>query len=190
MLYNVSTISFLIFFKLLFKLKIERQGSFPQKGPFILASNHISNLDPVVLGVSVFPRGVNFLAKEELFANKFFSLILKDLGVIPLRRHKADISALRAALRILKKNPLAIFPQGTRTSGFDKVNSGVGFLYKKAKVPIVAAKIYGTDRIFPKGAKFLRQGKIKVVFGKVDNINDNDSYEDITLKVTDKIKSL
>ncbi len=190
MLYNIATAALLILCKCLFKLKVKGKDSFPKKTPFILTSNHISNLDPVILGVAAFPRGVSFLAKEELFSNKLFALILKDVGAIPLKRGKSDIRTVRIALKTLKKRPLVVFPQGTRSSGFDKVNSGVGFLYRKAKVPIIAAKIQGTDKVLPRGAKYLSRGRVKVTFSKVDDIIDSDNYKDIASKVMNKIKTL
>jgi 1-acyl-sn-glycerol-3-phosphate acyltransferase len=66
----------------------------------------------------------------------------------------------------------------------------VGFICKKAKVPVIAAKVSGTEKVFPKGAKFPRLGRIKVTFKKVDNIAADDTYEDITQKVIAAIKSL
>lgn len=190
MFYNITTILLFIFCKFLFRLEVKGTKSFPEKSPFILASNHISNLDPVILGVSAFPRRVYFLAKEELFANKLFTFILRDLGAVSLKRQRGDIGAIRSVLKIIKKKPLVIFPQGTRKLGFNKAASGVGFFYKKANIPVVAAKIYGSDKVLPKGAKFFHQGRIKVIFSRVANINDSDSYEGVTLKVIDTIKNL
>ncbi len=190
MLYRIAAILFFILFKFFFRLEVVGKKCFPNGQPFILAANHLSNLDPLVLGVAAFPRKIHFMAKEELFSNKFNSFIYRQLGVMPLKRSSTDINALRTALRILKTGSVGIFPQGARSLNFEKVNSGVGFLQKKAKVPIIAAKIYGTDKALPKGAKFFKQTKVKVVFGKVDNIDKNNDYEEIVLKVVDKIKSL
>jgi len=136
------------------------------------------------------PYKITFLAKEELFDNKLFALYLKDVGAIPLKREKSDIKTLRLALKTLKTKALLIFPQGTRGAGFDRVNSGVGFLCKKAAVPVIAARIYGTDKVFPKGAKFPRRGKIKVIFSKVQTIDQEDTYQDISRKVMEVIKNL
>ena len=67
---------------------------------------------------------------------------------------------------------------------------GVGFLYKKTKLPIIAAKIYGSDKILPKGTKFIKRGRVKVIFAQVRGIKDTDNIEEITLKVGEKIKNL
>ena len=79
---------------------------------------------------------------------------------------------MRAALGVLQKEPLVIFPQGTRSDNYDNVKAGVGFLYKRAKVPILIAKIYGTDKVLPKGAKRMSSGKVNVAFAKVEDLND------------------
>ena len=189
MIYRLTVFLSHIFLKIFFRLNIRGQEAFPKDKPFILASNHVSHLDPVVLGVAC-PRKINFLAKEELFSNKIFGAYLKTLNVIPLKRKEADIKVMRMALKILKEKPMLIFPQGTRGAAYDKSKAGVGFLCKKARVAVVAAKVCGTDKILPKGARFMRRGKIRVIFKRVNNIHDVDSYEEITSKVMETIKNL
>jgi 1-acyl-sn-glycerol-3-phosphate acyltransferase len=176
-------------FKWFFKFEVEGKELFPKNTPFILASNHLSNLDPVVLGAAC-PHKLNFLAKEELFRNKLFAFILRRVGAIPLKRGQTDVKMMRIALRILQEKPLVVFPQGTRGANYDNFKAGVGFLYKKTHLPIVAAKIYGTDKVLPREAKFVRRGEIKVIFDKVVGIDNNESYQDTALKVINKIKNL
>lgn len=175
--------------KLFCKIEVKGRDVFPSRGRFILASNHVSNLDPVLLGVSC-PCILNYLAKEELFNNKLFGFVLKNINVIPLKRGSSDIRALRAAIKILKENNLVIFPQGTRGSDYVNFKAGVGFLQKKTGALVIAAKIYDSDKILPKGAKFVRKGKIKIIFAAVNDIKEEDTYDDISLKVIEKIKSL
>ena len=189
MLYRLSKILAYSFLKLFYKLEVKGKKYIPKAGPFILASNHLSNLDPPTLAVSS-PRKIGFLAKEELFKNKLLALYLRGVGAISVKRDKSDIRVMRLALKTLKTKPLLIFPQGARGGGFMAANSGVGFFYKKTGVPIIAARIYGTDKALPKGAKFFRKGGIKVVLARVDNIEKSDSYEDVTQKVMNKIASL
>jgi len=189
MLYRISTTLVYCYLKLFYKLDIRGKEAFPKKGSFILAANHLSNLDPPLLAV-VSPRKVGFLAKEELFYNKISALYFKNVGLMPLKRGQSDIRAVRLALKALESKPLAIFPQGARGLSLEAANNGVGFLCKKAKVPIVAARIYGTDKESSKEVSFFNKGKIRVIFARVDNIEEADNYEDITRKVMDKIKSL
>ncbi len=191
MLYRFSTTIVYCLLKLFYKLEVEGKEAIPKKGSFIIASNHLSNLDPPLLA-AISPRKVGFVAKEELFEKKIPALYFKDVGAIPVKRGKGDIRAMRLVLKTLESKPLIIFPQGTRGANFDVANSGIGFLCRKAGIPVVAARIYRTDKaslrktnLFPR-----TRSKIRVIFALVDNIDDNDSYEDITQKVMDKIKSL
>ena len=189
MLYRLSKGLAYWFLKIFYKLEVKGTEVIPKTGSFILASNHLSNLDPPTLAVSS-PRKIGFITKEELFENKLLALYLRGVGAISVKRGKSGVGVMRLVLRTLKAKPLLIFPQGARGEGFTAANSGIGFFYKKTGVPIIAARIYGTDKILPKGAKFFRKGRIKVIFDRVDNIEKSDSYEDVTQKVMNKIASL
>ncbi|MCK9614275.1 MAG: 1-acyl-sn-glycerol-3-phosphate acyltransferase [Candidatus Omnitrophica bacterium] len=171
------------------KIEVKGKDVFPKAGPFILASNHISYLDPEIVGM-VCPRQLNYLAKEELFQNKLFAAFLKKINVIPIKRGQADLHVLRLSLKILEDRPLLIFPQGTRATNYDSFKEGVGFLYKNSQAPVIAAKVYGTDKVLPKGAKFLRFGKIKVIFAKVEGLEGQNTRHQVTAKVVETIKSL
>lgn len=174
----------------MFKIKVEGIDSFPEENVnFILAANHLSNLDPPLLGI-LLPRQMAFLGKEELFRNRLLGFVLKSIGVIPLKRGASDIRAMRTALQILKEKPLVVFPQGTRGGSYEKFTKGVGFLCKKTGVPVIAAKIKGTDSALPKGAVFIRRANIEVVFRIVADIEDSDSYEEIAAKVVATIKDI
>ncbi len=189
MLYRISTTLAYCYIRLSYKIEVRGRENVPKKGPFILAGNHLSNLDPPLLA-ALSPRKVSFLAKEELFKNKIVGLYFRSVGLLPLKRGQNDIGAVRLTLKVLKSKPLAIFPQGTRGVSLEAANNGVGFLCKKAKVPVIAARVYGTGKEAPEKVNFFNKGKIRVIFARVDTIEEGDSYEDITQKVMDKIKSL
>lgn len=189
MLYSISRFLSKCILKIRFKLEVKGKEAFPKNGPFILASNHVSNLDPVVVGVGC-PYKLAYLAKEELFQNKLFGRYLKSLGCIPLKRQQTGAGVLRQALKILKNKPMVIFPQGGRSESYDNFKAGVGFLQKKSDLPVIAAKVYGTGQILPKGAKTFKKGRIKVVYARVEAIKRGDSIEEIAAKVMEKIKNL
>ena len=75
----------------------------PRTGPFILASNHVSNLDPVVLGISSVRR-LNFMAKWELFQKQPLGFFLTELSAFPIKRNEADFGALKEALKRLQRD--------------------------------------------------------------------------------------
>ncbi|MFC1514629.1 lysophospholipid acyltransferase family protein [Candidatus Omnitrophota bacterium] len=147
------------------RMEIRGRHHIPKNRPFILASNHLSNLDPAVLAAAC-PRRLNFLAKEELFRNPFFARLIYSLGAFPLKRSKVDISALKTALKRLKKEVVLLFPEGTRDPKAKKPQAGVGFLVNKSGLAVVPARLYDTDKVLGPGEKFLKPHKIKVVFGK------------------------
>ncbi|MCP4652387.1 MAG: 1-acyl-sn-glycerol-3-phosphate acyltransferase [Candidatus Omnitrophica bacterium] len=187
--YSITRTLIWISFKILFQIKIERRAQFPAKGqPFVFASNHLSYFDPAILSIAS-PRRLCFFGKEELFKNKLLAFAVKAYGTFPVKRGESDIAGMRNALKILKKYPVVVFPQGTRGASLDQINPGVGFLCKKAKVPIMVAKIYGSDKILPKGAKFPKIAKLRVITDKVD-YTSKDTYEEIAKRVMEKIKSL
>ena len=100
--------------KIFFPIKTTGREHLPRQGGYILASNHVSNLDPVILRLST-KQKLHFLAKESLFKNKIFGALIACLGAFPIRRDSADIGALKEAIRRLKKgHPLLVFPEGTR----------------------------------------------------------------------------
>ena len=186
MLYRISRVFALLLCKFFLKLEVRGKECIPRDSAFILAANHVSNLDPVIVGVAS-PRQLWFLAKRELFLNKFFGEYLKSIGVVPLSRGKADIKALRTALYLLREHkPVVVFPQGSRGTA-DRAKPGVGFLCRKAGVPVVAAYIDGTDRALPKDAALIKSAKVTVCFSWVEDISAGDSYEDISNKVLREI---
>lgn len=189
MTYEICKALCFLLVSLFCKIEVKGKDVFPKAGPFILASNHISYLDPEVVGM-LCPRKLNYLAKEELFTNKLFAAFLKKINVIPIKRGHADLHVLRLSLKILESKPLLIFPQGKRATNYDSFKEGVGFLYRKSKAPVIAAKVYGTDKILPKGAKFPKFGKIKVIFAKVEGLENQNTRHQVTAKVIETIKAL
>ncbi len=190
MVYRVSRFICLIALKVLFRLEISGRENIPDKGPFIFASNHISYLDPVVVGVASF-RKLIFLAKEELFKPSSFSALLHLLSCLPLKRSGFDISALKQSLAVLKRGlPIAIFPQGTRSREESRIHSGVGFLSLKSGVPVVPVKVCNTDKALPPGRIFPCFCKIKVLIGRPYFADKSMSYEDIAKEIFKRISSL
>ena len=189
MLYKLSTTIVSVIFRLFFALKVEGLEEVPRTVPFILASNHLSNIDPPLLAAAC-PVAIGFLAKQELLKNKFLAFYYRAVGVVPLDRGKSDIRAIRLSLEMLKTRTLLVFPQGTRGSENQSFKDGVGFLQKKSQVPVVAAKIYGSDKVLPKGAKFFKSGRLLVRFSLVNNLQATDSRETVTAKVIKRISEL
>lgn len=101
--------------KLLFKVEYQGMDKLPEDSGYILCSNHISWVDPVLLAVGI-KQQVHFMAKAELFNIPVFGPVLKKLGAFPVERGKGDTGAMDWAADIIKGGKtLAIFPEGTRS---------------------------------------------------------------------------
>ncbi|MBN2482896.1 MAG: 1-acyl-sn-glycerol-3-phosphate acyltransferase [Candidatus Omnitrophica bacterium] len=188
MLYNFIRFCVFCFLRIFFRLEIQGIHNIPRQGAFILASNHVSNLDPLVVGI--LPRGkIYFLAKEELFSPAPWGACLRFVGAVPLKRGRADLGAMKTAVMCLKNGrPLVIFPQGGR--GKEKAKPGVGFLYKKSGVPLILAKVEGTDKVLPKGKKWCSFGRIRVIIQKAESIDKTQNPQDISTQILEHIKRI
>lgn len=178
---------------LYFPYKAYGTENIPRQGGFILASNHISNLDPVVLGICSVRR-MNFMAKIELFKKQPLGYFLNKLGAFPIKRGEADFGALKEALKRLKNGkPVLIFVEGSRRKGHEpaRAQSGVGFLAMKSAVPIVPVYLKGTDKVLPPGAKIFKRGVVEASFGKPFYINeDGNTYQHASQQILDEIYKL
>lgn len=192
MLYSILRLLSAIILKVLFRFKAKGLEHIPKRGGFILASNHVSYLDPIAVGVAC-QRKLNYMAKEELFCNPLFSRLLSRIGVFPVKRDSADLSALKEAMRRVRiGGALVLFPEGSRR--FDGAShepySGIGFLAAKLNVPVIPAFVKGTEKALPAGAKFIRLTNISVCFGKQISIERRMPYQDIAGHIMDNIRHL
>jgi 1-acyl-sn-glycerol-3-phosphate acyltransferase len=147
-------------------LEVHGQQHVPRRGAFIIAGNHVSYLDPPVVGVAC-PRPARFMARDTLFRHPLLGAYLRAIGVIPLARGEHDPRALRQALRRLRAGEaVAIFPEGHRqlSGELGAARRGVGLLAMTAKVAIVPVLLQGTRAALPPGSGWLRRAKIRVAF--------------------------
>lgn len=185
---------FLLFLisKVFFPLTVYGSEYVPASGNVIIASNHVSYLDPIILGLA-YRRKISYLAKDTLFKNKVFGLVLHKVSAFPVNRDSADIGALREALRRLSRSSsLVMFPEGTRKTdaGPKEAQKGIGFLASKSGVPLIPAYIVNSDKVLPVGAKFLRRSPVTVIFGEPLNFANNKDYESISRQIMQRIESL
>lgn len=139
-----------IFFKhIKYNMTVLNPENIPQQsGGFIVASNHLTYSDPPVIA-AVFKGRFSFMAKVELFKNKFVAWVITKCGAFPVVRGAKDGDAIERAVSDLKKNKIfVIFPEGTRskTGVIARAKSGVALIAGKADAPIVPLCImYGAD---------------------------------------------
>jgi 1-acyl-sn-glycerol-3-phosphate acyltransferase len=138
---------------------IEGSQMVPATGPVILASNHVSYLDPLVLAYLADRRHrrVRFLAKAELFEKGLLGPLLRSAGQIPVRRGSSDAaSSLDAAVDALRRGEcVTVFPEGTISLDLDPMagKSGAARLAQASGVPVTPVGLWGAQRIMFKGRK-------------------------------------
>ncbi|HKG11105.1 MAG TPA: lysophospholipid acyltransferase family protein [Gaiellaceae bacterium] len=148
----------------LFRERIRGLENLPEGG-FVLAPNHVSNLDPWPLGMPLWPeRQLNWMAKSELYKPVIGTLISWG-GAFPVRRGTGDEGAIETAVERVKEGEVVvIFPEGTRQrKGLVKryearPRTGAARVALRAGAPLVPAAIGGTDRL-------LRLGPLSVAYG-------------------------
>jgi 1-acyl-sn-glycerol-3-phosphate acyltransferase len=141
-------------------------GNLPQDGGYVLAANHVSNLDPWPLGIPIWPRRyLRFMAKSELFWWPLGPLIRAG-GAFEVRRGERDVEAMKTAVDLVRRGHIVVmFPQGTRErKGLVKkyrprAHTGAARIALDAGAPLVPAAIAGTDRLSRFGPLRVRYGE-------------------------------
>jgi len=180
--------------KLWFPFSLRGRENIPPVGSCIFASNHLSNLDPLLIGLCL-DRPISYMAKDSLFKNRVFGSFLKRVWAFPIKRGTADIGSLKEALKRLKSgSPLVLFPQGTRRKpedfSCDHLHPGVGFLAAKSGVPVIPVYIDGSDKVLPPGAKWFQRCQITLTMGKPLIFNRSIPNEEIARRIMETIFSL
>jgi len=153
------------FLRSLFRLRAEGVENLPRQGGFVLAANHISNVDPWTLGIPLWPRRyLRFMAKSELFWWPLGPLIRAG-GAFKVRRGERDVQAINRAVELVREGHIVVmFPHGTRQrKGLVKKHqprshTGAARIALEANVPLVPAAIAGTDRLARFGPLRVRYG--------------------------------
>lgn len=148
------------------RLRVEGRRNIPATGAVLIVCNHISQVDPPVLGVAALPRKSHYMAKAELFRIPLLRRIIYRLGAFPVERGGADRRALRVAREVLRRGDvLLMFPEGSRfTDGRLRPGMpGAGALGLEPGVTVVPAAIWGSHRLMR---------AVSVVFGPPLDLSD------------------
>jgi len=140
----------------------------PRTGGVLLACNHQSYLDPVLVTLAL-PREGNYMARVSLFRHAVFRRLIVSLNAFPIKPGKADVSAIKEALRRLRDGRLVVaFPEGTRSADgrIGPFHAGVAAIAMRARVPIVPTLVEGAFEAWPRTRKLPRPAPIWVEYGE------------------------
>lgn len=166
-----------VYAKIFLRLKIEIKGSIPN-GAALIAANHTSYLDPLIVAVS-FPEEIHFLAKKSLFDNPLFGSFIRNLNAHPISGDGKDMAVFRAVTEILvNKQKVLLFPEGKRSydGELEPLKQGVALMSIRNNVPVIPCWIEGSLKAWPRRRKLPHLfGKVTCIFGspiEVPNIED------------------
>lgn len=169
------------FMRHIYRLEVHGRENIPQDSErLIICGNHKSNLDPVAIS-AIFERQIFWMAKKELFENKFFGGFLTKLGAFPIDREGNDLAAIKKSLKILKnEDVLGIFPEGTRVKEADytRIKSGIALIAQKTNSRVLPVYIEGDYKPFRKTRIYFREPvkinkEIKYSPGELENISQD-----------------
>jgi cytidylate kinase len=157
-----------VLLRTVFRLEVVGAENIPKHGGVIIAPNHRSLIDHPAVGVAT-KRQIWFMAKSELFKNKWAAKFLRAMNSFPVNRGKPDRASLQKCLQLLDAGELVgIYPEGTRKpdSRFEELEDGFTYIALKSGAPIVPVALSGTEAVLPHGRRFPRFVKIRILIGE------------------------
>jgi len=162
--YGLSHYLIVTIYDVCFRGEVAGLENIPKTGPFIIAANHASLLDPPIIGSQV-PRQMRFFARKTLWKNSFARWWLDGVGTIPVDR---DGGAIKRVLKALQNDKvLILFPEGTRSpdGALQPAKPGVGLIACRTQVPVLPARIFGSFDAWGKSQPLNLHTPVAVSFG-------------------------
>lgn len=178
-----------IWVKIYYKADIKGLDNIPKKGPLIFCGNHRTYLDPPLI-VATAKRDMKFLAKEELYKNKFLAFLGWVFEAIPVKRDEKDVSAIKTSLKVLKNGDcIALFPEGTRNGleKGEKLKDGVAFFAVRSGAKVIPCGIKGRTKEHRKVT--ITYGK-PLDYSKYKNSKNKEIFDNVTEEIMNKIIEL
>ena len=181
-----------VFFGIYGGMKVIGHDNIPKEGPVVIACNHVSYLDPMMLG-SCIKRECAFMARHDLWDKKFLAWLLPKLGSFPVNRGKMDRNAVKTGIERLNQNlVLCIFPEGGRTDDgeLQRGEPGTALFVQKTGAKVIPAAVIGPEIMLPVGASKLKRAKLKMIFGKPISFEANETRDHVTATIMREIAKL
>jgi len=178
-----------------FRIRFQGLENIPANGPFILAVNHQSFLDPLFAGIAL-KRVLCFMARDTLFKSRIFGPLLLSVNAIPVRRGQADIASIRTIIARLKEGRgVCLFPESTRTTDgkIAPFKGGFTLLCRRGNAPVVPVLIDGAFECWPRHKKLFHPGsKITVSYGQPISVEKISSMadDDFARLLTNRLRTM
>jgi 1-acyl-sn-glycerol-3-phosphate acyltransferase len=166
-IYFLGWCFFRALYKFYFRWRVYNPERVPLTGPVILASNHASFIDPPLVGAGL-RRGINYLARENLFRFPVVGWVLRKWNSVPVDREGGGAKGLKAILaRLLAGGAIILFPEGTRTRDgrLQPARAGIGLTVIKSSAPVVPVRVFGTFEAYGRHMRFPRPRRVAVKYG-------------------------
>jgi 1-acyl-sn-glycerol-3-phosphate acyltransferase len=190
--YRAMRVLFRLFFRLYARWEVFGLENVPKVGPVIIAPNHVSFLDPPLVGAPL-DRECRFMGRHDLWDSKIMKWFLPRIGAFPINRGKIDRQAIRLGLDALAKGyALVVFPEGARSDDgtLQRGELGTALFVQKSGAPVVPTAVIGAFEMLPPHARKLKRVKLKCVFGRPLTFDTGTTREQIIREIMRAIAAL
>ncbi len=166
----------------------------PREGPVLILSNHIADVDPIVVQVAC-PRAVHFMAKSELFEMGMLGRMISWFQAFPVKRGEPDRAAMRHAIELLKMGEaVSVFPEGqlSETGELQELKAGVALIIRQAETPVICCGIRNSNKVMPYGRVLPRFSwrRVYVEWGEERKFTKESAPEEILAWVSGQLAEL
>ncbi|MEE9523927.1 MAG: lysophospholipid acyltransferase family protein [Thermodesulfovibrionales bacterium] len=177
-----------IFYKMYFRFEVCGHHNIPDEGGVLIAANHLSYLDPPLVGISI-KRKASFIAHSGLFNIPLIGKFIESFS-IPIDRDNPKPSTIKEAVSRLKNGELVVmFPEGTRSPSGEDVSGkrGAASIAGMSRATIIPTLIEGTGKALPIDTKFIKPFKVRITFGKPLTRNPGESEKEFQQSIEDDL---
>ena len=165
--YNIANIILRLLFRILLRVQVTGLERIPRQGPLIVASNHVSFLDPLLAGV-LFPRRLIFMSKIENYQIPIFGLLVRAYSAFPIRRGEVDRAALRQSMAVLHAGQaLYMAPEGTRSPDgrLQAGHDGMTLIATRTGAPVLPVATWGGEN-FKHDIRRMHRTEVHLIVGE------------------------
>jgi 1-acyl-sn-glycerol-3-phosphate acyltransferase len=150
-----------------FRMRAVNVHQVPRTGPVILASNHVSYLDPPLIGCTL-PRKIHSMARKSLFQNRLLTPIMRGLAALPIDRDGGGGAGLKTIFERLEAGAgVLLFPEGTRSPDgrVHPAKAGIGLIIIRSTAPVIPVRMIGAYEAWGRHLRLPRPARITIVYG-------------------------